>query len=33
MIPFWLPFEVTPLLGAMSLVVTTLMWFVAGVRS
>jgi hypothetical protein len=30
MIPFWLPFELSPLLGTASVIATTVMWFVAG---
>ena len=34
MIPFWLPIELTPLLGAASMTVGSLLWFLAGgVRS
>ncbi len=30
MIPFWLPFELTPLLGAASMAAGSLLWFLAG---
>lgn len=32
MIPFWLPFELTPLLGAASLSAMSLFWFLTGSR-
>ncbi len=30
MIPFWLPFELTPLLGAATMAAASLVWFLAG---
>jgi|GEM_PF-6045456 len=34
MIPFWLPFELAPLLGAASMAAASLLWFLTGgVRS